>query len=87
MKIHTVLAHLEPDERIRAYLHKPGELVLAIGGTVLVWIYERDTSEVYTEMCERFGLENETAHGDQIELGLRVGNEPDVEMVPLKVEA
>ena len=86
MKIHTVLAYLEPGDTIHAYLHKPGDMVLSIGGTALVWIHEKDTPEVYAEMCGRFGLQEETAPSDQTEDGVPGGTEPAQEMVPQKVE-
>ena len=51
-------------------------MALHVGPALIMWIYEKDTPEVYAEMCERFGLENETAPGGQTEDGALVGIGP-----------
>lgn len=85
MRIHTVIMDLGPEDQFRVCLHGSGELLLKIGHQVLVWITEKDSPEVYAEMCERFELK-ETAPSGQTEDGDALGNEPGAQMVPQKVQ-
>ena len=86
MKIHTVIMDLGPGEGLTAILHNPGLLRLSLGPDASLWVKRATNPEVYAELCEQYGLQNETAPGDQTEDGDTLGNEPGVEMVPQKVQ-
>lgn len=60
MKTHTVIAHLEERDTITATVAYPGEVRLAFGCDVSVWIYERVNPEAYADICKRFDLEDDT---------------------------
>ncbi len=60
MTIHTVLANLEAGDTITAIKCGHGEVLLRIGSDLMVWVHRRETPEVYAEMCERFGLKEES---------------------------
>ncbi len=61
MNVHMVIAHIEKGDTVTAELHRPGEVMMKIGGGVMVWIYERTNPKVFADICRRFDLQKETA--------------------------
>ncbi len=59
MNVHMVIAHIEKGDTLAVEIHRPGEIVMKIGGGVMVWIYERTNPEVYGDICKRFDLQKE----------------------------
>ena len=86
MHTNTIITTLGPGDKVEARRDKRGELVIAFGTSLYVWVDEETNPTEYARLCKAFGLQNETAPGDQTESGVPGGNEPAQEMVPQKVQ-
>ena len=84
--------HVERGGNIEVSLDGGGDVCIAVYpskswlGSVNVYVYKDRTPELHARLCKAFGLQNETAPGDQTESGVPGGNEPAQEMVPQKVQ-
>ena len=90
MKINASI-HIEADDKVSVGL-VPGAVCVTMHrpeswmGSADLYVYRYRSPELYAKLCKAFGLQNETAPGDQTESGVPGGNEPAQEMVPQKVQ-
>ena len=76
----TLFVHLREHDSVVAEIGGAGAISIDFGPDLTVFIDPDETPEHFARFCKMFGLQKETAPGDQTEDGVSpAGNEPERE--------